>query len=248
MIEPFFFGDRGALAFYHPSSDPAATRLMVLCPPFFDEYRRTYRALSELATACATNGVHVIRIDYYGTGEARGQLSDVSGQEWVDDISLAIDEGIHLTGADSVTVVGVRFGATLASQVDHRAVERYVFWDPVENGPVYLAWLNQLEQQSRNTHVNMARVVNRQPEDISYASFSLNDSLLTYLASLKTDAFLASNGDRVWILSTDKDSCKQARSINCEFSGYQYDWPPYHEGNLTPKPVLESIAQKVLMA
>ena len=248
MIEPFFYGDRGALAFYHPSSDHASTRLMVLCPPLFDEYRRTYRALSDLATACATNGVHVIRIDYWGTGEAKGRLSEVLGHEWVDDIAQAIEEGIHLTGADSAIVVGVRFGATLAAQVNHRAVERYVFWDPVDNGPTYLAWLDQLEQKSRKSHFKLARMMNRQPEDISYACFSLSDSLLTSLASLDTDNFLTSHGDRVWVLSTDEEACNQARYKNCEFTGYDYDWPPYHEGNLTPKPVLESIAQKVLMA
>jgi alpha/beta superfamily hydrolase len=248
MIEPFFYGDRGALAFYHPSSDPAAARLMVLCPPLFDEYRRTYKALSDLATVCAANGVHVLRIDYSGTGEAQGMLSDVSAQDWVDDITQAIEEGIALTGAESAILVGVRFGATLAAQVNHRAVERYVFWDPVKNGSIYLAWLDQLEQQSRESHFKLAKMMNKQPEDISYACFSLNDSLLVSLASLETDSFYANHDDRVWVLSTNKEAGAQGRYKNCELTGYDYDWPPFHEGNLTPKPVLERIAQKVLMA
>jgi alpha/beta superfamily hydrolase len=247
MIEPFFYGDRGALAFYHPSSDPAATRLMILCPPLFDEYRRTYKALSDLATACASNGVHVIRIDYSGTGEAQGMLSDVLDQEWVDDIYQAIEEGINLTGAESAILVGVRFGATLAAQVNHRAVSRYVFWDPVENGSTYRAWLDQLEQQSRESHIKLAKMMNKQPEDISYACFTLSDSLLRSLALLNTDSFLANHGDRTWVFTTNKELCEQGRYKNCEHTGYEYDWPPYHEGNLAPKPVLERIAQTVLM-
>ena len=197
MIEPFFYGQRGALAFYHPSSDPTATRLMVLCPPLFDEYRRTYRALSDLATACATNGVHVIRIDYSGTGEAQGMLSDVLDREWVDDINLAIEEGIALTGADKTILVGVRFGATLAAQVTHPTVERYVFWDLVEDGPSYLAWLETLEQRAREGHIRLAKMMNRKPEDISYACFHLNDSLAAFFTSLRTDSLLAEPGDRV---------------------------------------------------
>ena len=247
MIEPFFYGDRGALAFYHPSSDPAATRLMVLCPPLFDEYRRTYKALSDLATACAANGVHVLRIDYSGTGEAQGMLSDVSAQDWIDDITQAIEEGIALTGADSAILVGVRFGATLAAQVNHPAVDRFVFWDPLENGETYLAWLDQLEQRSRERHLNLAKMVNREPEDISYACFQLSDSLSTSLISLKLDSFIANNAERLWVLSTNSDVGAQEHFKNFEFAGYEYDWPAFHEGNFTPKPVLEGIAQKVLM-
>ncbi len=247
MIEPFFFGQRGALAFYHPSNDPAATRMAVICPPFFDEYRRTYRALSDLANACATNGIHVIRIDYSGTGESQGLLSDIKENEWVDDINRAIEEGIDLAGVESTILVGVRFGATLAAQSNHPSIHRYVFWDPVEDGSTYLSTLAEIERQSRKDHLALSRFLNTRAEDINYACFPLTDSLTSSLASLTMDAVLANHNDKVWVVSSSNIETQNPRYRHCEYSGYAYDWPAYHDGMLTPKPVLERIAKAVLL-
>lgn len=247
MIEPFFFGPRGALAFYHPSSDPAATRTLIICPPLFDEYRRTYRALSDLANACAANGVHVVRIDYSGTGESQGMLADITGKEWIDDISTVIEESIDLTGAQNIILAGVRFGATLAAQVNHPAVQQYIFWDPVDDGHSYMLWLAKLEKLSHACHTKLSKLVNSKAEDIKYSCFPLNESLVKTLASINTDSVLAKHGEHVRVISTDNNICKRAVYKHCEYAGYDYDWPAYHDGMLTPKPVLERIAKTVLM-
>lgn len=245
MIEPFFYGERGALAFYHPSSDPASTRLMVLCPPLFDEYRRSYRWLSELANACAAQGVHVLRIDYSGTGEAQGELSDISDKEWIEDIHLAIEEGISLTGADDIILTGIRFGASLATQVNHQAISRYVFWDPVEQCSDYVTWLNDLEKKSRHLHHCFARQANQKPEEINYACFALNDDLLKSMQSIKTNMFHEKYNDRTFVFYSDVQAHKQSPYKNSWYSNCPYNWPAFHEGNLSLKPVLELIVNKV---
>lgn len=248
MIEPFFFGPRGALAFYNSSADPGAINMLVICPPLFDEYKRSYRALADLASACASHprGPHVLRIDYSGTGEAQGLLSDASAHDWIDDINQAIEEGLALTGADNVMLIGVRFGATLVAQCRHPAVTRYIFWDPVDNGREYLEWINNENAVIKYKHHNMAKQVNHKPENIPYVCFELSQTLRQTFEPLAIKELCSSNPDSVWITTTNRKTAEDRLYPNCEYSGFDYDWPILHEGNLTPKPVLESLAKRVL--
>ncbi len=239
MIEPFFVGPRQVFACYQPASDLSASELMVICPPLFDEYRRSYRALSELASACASAGKHVIRFDYSGTGESAGQASEFSAADWIDDIHRVIDEGLALTGAQTVVLVGVRFGATLASQCDHPAISRLVFWDPVATGRDYIKWLDEVDATIRARHRALAKEVNRRFENIVYECFELGDSLKQSLATLMLDNNPANHP--VNVVTTNKQLAEQHA-----FTGFEYDWPDYHDGNLHPKPVLELLARMVI--
>ena len=247
MIEPFFFGRKGAFACYHPSVDPGSTKLLVVCPPFFDEYRRCYRALSELANACAAAGVHVLRVDYFGTGDAQGLLLEATVQDWIEDVDCAVEEGLSLTGADRVILLGVRFGATIAAQCQHQSIERYIFWDPIETGEQYLGWLNDVDAIQKLSHMQLAREYNNEAEDTSYICFELNTALRSEIGTLSMERLLSVQADRVWVVATDEDINKAGHYRHCEFGGFHYDWPAFHEGNFTLKPVLERLASKVLM-
>lgn len=248
MIEPFFFGKRGALAFYHPSADPSSTELLVVCPPLFDEYRRSYRALSDLANACASHspGPHVMRIDYSGTGEAEGVLSDATVGDWLDDINLAIEDGMALTGADRVMLMGVRFGATLAAQCRHSAIDNYLLWDPLPTGAEYLRWLEKVDALVKSRHVGLARQINRKREEIPYVCFELSQKMKLEMARLTIDDLYATRAEKTWVVETRRRADQNVGNVKCEFGGFEYDWPEYHEGNLIPKPVLELIAKRVI--
>ena len=248
MIEPFFFGPRNALALYHPSADPACLKLLIICPPLFDEYQRVYKALSDLGNACAAHprGPHVMRIDYSGTGEAFGELSDATIRDWLDDINCAIDEGRALTGAEEVILAGVRIGATIAAQCRHPAVSQYVFWDPIDTGIEYLQWLQHVNKLIEEKHRKMAEQVNLKHEDIQYVNFELNNKLSQEFKELSVEALRTERPDSVRVVTTDPEIHSSGKYHNCDFSGFEYDWPAFHEGNLTPKPVLETIAKKVL--
>ncbi len=247
MIEPFFFGPRKAIAFYHPPTDPTSDRIVVICPPLFDEYKRCYRALGDLANACSSEpqGPHVLRIDYTGTGDAFGELSQVVVEDWLDDIECAIEEGMAISGASSVILVGIRFGATLASQCFHTAVEQYILWDPIDNGKKYLHFLDHLNSLIKTRHINYAREINQQLENIPYVCYELSEKLQQGISQLTTEKLYSNSADKVFITTTHE--IKSATDIpqQQEFSGFSYDWPPFHEGNLIPKPVLETIAKKV---
>ncbi len=246
MIEPFFFGPGNAFASYQSASELTSSRLLVICPPLFDEYRRCYRALFDLGNACAAQGMHVIRLDYSGTGEAQGKPEDFTIEDWIGDINRVIEEGIALTGAQSVVLAGVRFGATLAAQCQHAAVKRYVFWDPVDSGKFYAAWLAHINSEMEARHRSMARMANLKFEKIDYQAFALSDSLEAGIASLDISHASTTNESQVNVVTTDKNAPTNSAYARCEFTGFEYDWPRFHEGNLHPKPVLERIALMVL--
>lgn len=247
MIEPFFFGPNKAFALYHPPANLSSTQLVIICPPLFDEYQRCYRALADLAGACASTpqGAHVIRFDYYGTGEAQGLLKDVVLNNWIDNIESVIEEGIDLTGADKVILIGVRFGATLASQCRHSSISKYLFWDPIDSGPEFLENLDLADQQVKSDHAKYANDCNQELEDIPYVYFQLSSKLKADIKNLSTVQLYTDSPEKVWITTT-ADTSASSGPLECEFSGFHYDWPPFHHGNLIPKQVLEKLFKKVL--
>jgi pimeloyl-ACP methyl ester carboxylesterase len=157
--QPLLFGesDSPLLGIYHPAQQPAthrqesaAVRAVVLCPPLGAEYMRTHRALRGLALQLAAQGIHVLRLDYRGTGDSAGWSHEVDSlRYWVHDIRLATDQLHQLCGCDSSMLLGLRFGASLASLVaaQEPRVNSLLLWEPIIDGGDYLARLRNLHQQ-----------------------------------------------------------------------------------------------------
>jgi uncharacterized protein len=145
-VRPFYFGPSAKPLFgiHHPpgrgSTRPAAA---VLCNPFGAEYVRAYRALRELAHQLAAGGFHVLRFDYYGTGDSGGSAEDGTIAQWLEDTGSALDEAKEASGAERVSVIGLRFGAMLATVAgcSRSDIDTLVLWDPVVRGKDYLAEL-----------------------------------------------------------------------------------------------------------
>ena len=247
MIEPFFFDEGRLFGSYSAATDPNSDTIVVLCPPLFDEYRRTYRALSELAVAISERGVHAFRFDYYGTAESWGLLSEATIERWLSDIEKAIEEGLAVSGADRVVLLGVRFGATLAAQSQHPRIRNWLFWDPVVSGEQYLDWLDEIDHILRQRHQSAARENNIRFEDIDYHNFDLPPALATGMAELTIPECILNDPERCFTVSTDPDFCQRSGHGNCLYPGISYDWPHYHDGVITQKPVLEALLNRVCL-
>ena len=146
-MNPFFLGNskRRLFGVYHPPRlSRGAERAVVLCPPFGHEYIYSHRSMARLATTLAAAGFHVLRFDYFGTGDSGGEARDVTLAGCRADIDMAIEELLDMSGADRVSLVGLRLGATLAVEVaasDPQRIDRVVLWDPVIEGEEYVAAL-----------------------------------------------------------------------------------------------------------
>ncbi len=241
MLEAAFFSKGRLFGCYHPAHDIASDRLLVICSPLFDEYRRCYKALGDLARGCAAAGTHVFRFDYFGTGESWGLLEEATVQTWLEDVRDAIEEGIALSGASQVYLCGVRFGATLAAQVRHPAIAEYVFWDVATSGAEYVNFLAQSDAHLTRTHLETARNANIVPETASFEMFHLTPDLRGGIGDLRVDLTALRKSTRVHQIVS-----QEAQAVDgAEYSGYPYTWPPLHTGHLAPKAVLEAIARRL---
>jgi pimeloyl-ACP methyl ester carboxylesterase len=96
--------------------------------------------MRQLANMLCAAGYHVLRFDYYGTGDSAGDSHDASLHTWGEDIETAIDELRDTASVTRITLVGLRIGAALAAQVACRdkRIDSLLLWDPVVSGPEYL--------------------------------------------------------------------------------------------------------------
>jgi pimeloyl-ACP methyl ester carboxylesterase len=135
-VNPFFFGSSRTQLFgvHHPPKlgTPRGSGI-VLCYPFGDEYMRTHKAIRQLTMMLARTGYHLLRFDYFGTGDSAGGGEEATVEQWLEDIAIAADELKETSGVTRISLVGLRLGAMLAAEVaaTRTDVDDLVLWDPV---------------------------------------------------------------------------------------------------------------------
>ena len=150
---PRFFGTAGEALYgvYHPPTAPAARAAgVILCYPGPQEYRQAHWAYRRLATALAAGGLHVLRFDYYATGDSAGASEQGTLARWVADVGDAARELRDLAGVRRVALVGMRLGAAVAARARAAGlpVGDLVLWDPVVSGARYLDHLERVQART----------------------------------------------------------------------------------------------------
>lgn len=143
-MNPLYFGTahRRLFGMYHPGQRTGpGSKAAVLCNAWGRHYMLTYRSMRHLAELLAAEGYHVLRFDYYGTGDSGGELDEATIGGYESDIEAAIQELQDMAGGREVALVGLLLGGTLAARVaarHPREVKRLVLWDPVDEGPAFV--------------------------------------------------------------------------------------------------------------
>lgn len=167
-MTPLFFGERSRRLFgvYTPAhARGGKARGVVICPPWGTEYLRAHRSVCQLGRLLAEAGVHVLRFDYFGTGDSAGDTIDGDLKGWQADVETAIEELKDTAGLQRVGLVGLRLGGVLAARVAparRRDIDAVVLWDPVVQGAEHLAELQRLDAavaRERNLKVNPGEVL-----------------------------------------------------------------------------------------
>lgn len=136
-MTPFHFGDeqRRLFGVFEPAlCRSGKERAVLLCHPMGNEQVFAYRTTRQLAARLAGAGFHVLRFDYFGTGDSYGDAGEGDIGGWCDDIETAIEELKDMTGVATVSLVGLRLGANLAAEVAARRREqigKVVLWQPL---------------------------------------------------------------------------------------------------------------------
>lgn len=140
---PFFFGSpaRRLFAIHHlPEKQGREIRAVLLCNALGREYSDSHWALRQLANALAKKGHHVLRFDYFGTGDSDGETEGFTFEGMREDVVEAAQKLLSLSGCDAVTLVGVRVGGTFLSQMQFPdiKIEELVLWDPIIDGEIFI--------------------------------------------------------------------------------------------------------------
>lgn len=143
METPYFIDCAGYQLFavlHEPGPAAQGRRAFVFCHALAEEKLWTHRVFVSFARTLAAAGHAVLRLDLPGNGDSDGDFSDATVDTAIAGVECAIDELRARTGGAAVTLLGLRFGATVASLVAEKRddVEALVLWAPIVDGERYM--------------------------------------------------------------------------------------------------------------
>ena len=154
-MRPLQFGDEDRSLFgIHHSPEPAQTGGLgvVICAPFGHEAIRSHRLFRVLAERLARAGSHVLRFDYYGTGDSGGDDAEGELAGWARDVQSAHRELLRCAAPGQVVWIGARLGASVALQAaqdDTLALPpKLLVFDPIVDGKAYLEAMRVLHVET----------------------------------------------------------------------------------------------------
>lgn len=171
-MSPIRFGPTGRQLFGLFQEPPIGTERahsVIICNPLGQEYVRCHRLLRVLADRLARDGFHVLRFDFFGTGDSDGDDSEGDLSHWQEDVLLAHAELAILSGNTTTSWLGLRLGGSIAAAASVRVVmppSQLVLWDPIVAGAAYIkeleaahaAGIGLLPQWNRKTMQQVAEV------------------------------------------------------------------------------------------
>lgn len=204
-MKPMFFGDsdRKLYGVYHaPSGGQRRSHAVLLCYPGVQEYGTSLWGFRRLAGMLAQAGHHVLRFDYFGTGDSMGQLEDGSLARWLEDIQQAALELRDLSGARQLSLLGNRLGGSLAVKACAAGVDaqRVVLWDPVVSGSDYVT---ELEMWDVRRNLLLLHAERRGRGRTELLGYPFPQSLRAELEALRLEHVLPRNQKKVAIFCSD---------------------------------------------
>jgi len=130
-----------------PSADAAARdHAVLLCNPFGQEAIRAHRLYRVLGDRLTAAGFHVLRFDYYGSGDSAGDDAAFDLDGAIADAVAAGNLLLQRSRAGKLSCLGLRLGgniAALASSHWAEALDHLLLFEPVAEGGSHLLALQQ---------------------------------------------------------------------------------------------------------
>lgn len=148
-LQPTFIeGSKGSLfAMHHrPVTQSNTGECVIVLPAFAEEMNRCRYMQTLLAQSLTANGIGLLAVDLYGTGDSSGEFIEADWSGWIDDTIIAANYAISL-GYTKVSLLGIRLGAllALAALPDVPCLHQLLFWQPVTNGKATLTQFLRLK-------------------------------------------------------------------------------------------------------
>jgi exosortase A-associated hydrolase 2 len=146
------------------------------------------------ARALAAEGIEVLLVDLYGTGESGGDFEQARWEIWYDDIETAAN-WLHKRGITRISVLGLRLGALLAMDFSRRwqgRLQRIVMWQPVLDGAAALTQFLRLRVAAGMMDSNRAKESTRELREklrtgdaVEVAGYQLSPQLFRSIEELQ---------------------------------------------------------------
>lgn len=205
-MNPFFFGNAREPLFgvySPPASAGSRENAVLICPPLGREYIRSHWALRRVADQLAGTNTHVLRFDYFGTGDSAGESQQGDVTRWRDDIRAAAEELVELSGVRKPAVLGLRAGAALAATTVGLETTSFVLWDPILSGQEYLCQLQDLHQCKLETYNrNRRRSVLETPEEL--LGFPMSPAMRESIEQLDVPNEFSIKADRIRVFHSSE--------------------------------------------
>lgn len=224
MLSPIRFGPVGRELFglfQLPTTGEALGQSVVICNPFGQEYVRCHRLIKVIADRLARAGFHVLRFDFFGTGDSAGDDGDGDLIQWEHDIQSAHEEVLKLSGNAATSWLGLRLGGSIAAAASQRVdvpPHRLVLWDPIVDGGSYIkeleashvAGLELLAHWSRSSFEQIA-AASMQHEILGFA---LSSALRQQISEISTTTLTSARAQQIAAFcNANTDHFKQLEKI-----------------------------------
>jgi esterase/lipase len=246
-MEIFFFRQAQNKQLLGIYDAPSGTRFkdigILLCYPIVHEYTRVHRAFKMLAKQLSKAGFHVFRFDYFANGDSSGEIGNV--EQWYQDINDALNEFKEISNVKQFSIVGLRFGATLAINSiikNNLQLKDLILWDPVINGQKYIEELEHLHKLTLN---DLNRFPNSRLKDNN------NDELLGFSFPQKlrdeikqTNLNLNNNSKKISLIVSTEDKDYKALNVDnyiCIPSDNEWNDFDKIESSFMPSEILQKI-------
>ncbi len=217
IAEPRFFtsGEKAIYSVHYRPRSGSLGRGVVMCHALGHEYARGYRNLQQLAIALCNEGFDVLRFDYAGTGNSDGGCGDLTCETMHRNLLDARQFLLSQTSIQSVSVIGLRLGGTIASSVTAEDFDQVVLWDPVVYGSEMLAMFDRFHDQQLTGLRRFSQIRSKSNIDQSYGH-EMSDKKRQSLAKIKaatshsnltvvlTEGSLTSAKEQHWIKQVDR--------------------------------------------
>jgi len=134
--------DRQLFGFHHaPAGVTPRLTSVLLCNPFGQEALRCQRMFRMLGERLARAGFHVLRFDYFATGDSDGDCEEADLGVWKDNIVRSSHELRERAHTSRAAWVGLGLGGSLAARASlqlHTSLAALILWEPVFDGKGYL--------------------------------------------------------------------------------------------------------------
>lgn len=229
-MQPFFIDSRSGplFAVYWPPVGLNVNRSVLHVPAFAEEMNKSRRMVALQANALAEQGIAVLVLDLFGTGESNGDFGESTWAIWLQNLEDAVG-WLKLQGAQSVSLWGLRLGALLAMDFVNRhagLIDRLILWQPVLNGDAFVtqflrlrvaaAMMNSANPQEKTSDLKKQL---QNGQSLEVAGYMLHPDLMRPLMMLKAERLVLRTVDSVEVFELVAGAENEPGLVNRQLLG-----------------------------